>query len=253
MSPQTALITGAANGIGLAVAQALAQQGHRVLVTDLDGNSAAQAAKQLRSGGGQASAHRLDVTSQTDIDALFGEVGDIGILINNAGLQHVARLEQFPVERWKLLIDVLLTGPAMLTRAALPSMRANGFGRIINIGSIHSLVASPYKSAYVAAKHGLLGFAKTVALETADQDITINTICPAYVRTALVEQQIRDQAREHGISEQQVIDDIMLQPMAKKSFISPAEICGTIDYLLSPASRNMTGQQIVLDGAWTAR
>ena len=165
----------------------------------------------------------------------------------------MARLEEFPADKWKLLIDVLLTGPAMLTRALLPLMRQHNFGRIINIGSIHSLVASPYKSAYVTAKHGLLGFSKTIALETADQDITINTICPAYVKTPLVEKQITNQAVEHGISEQDVINNIMLEPMPKKSFISPEEICGTIDYLASPAARNMTGQTIVLDGAWTAR
>jgi 3-hydroxybutyrate dehydrogenase len=253
MAAKTALVTGAASGIGLALAEHLAAQGFHVLVTDLNLPAAQQVAEQIRNTGGQATAHLLDVSQQQDIENLFKEAGPVDILINNAGLQHVAKLEEFPADRWKLLIDVLLTGPAMLTRAALPAMRDNNFGRIINIGSIHALVASPYKSAYVAAKHGLIGFAKTIALETAEQDITINTICPAYVRTALVDQQIANQAKEHGISEQEVIDNIMLQPMPKKSFISPEEICAAVDYLVSPAARNMTGQQMVLDGAWTAR
>ena len=250
MSAKTALVTGAASGIGFAVAQSLSSQGYRVLVTDINLERAQAAAAKLQ---GDAAPYQLDVSKQQDIESLFAQEPQVDILVNNAGLQHVAKLEEFPVDKWKLLIDVLLNGPARLTRAALPGMRASNFGRIINIGSIHSLIASPYKSAYVAAKHGLLGFSKTIALETAEQDITINTICPAYVRTALVDQQIANQAVEHGISEQEVIDNIMLQPMPKKSFISPEEICSTIDYLISPAARNMTGQQMVLDGAWTAR
>ncbi len=181
------------------------------------------------------------------------EFGRIDILVNNAGVQHVAALEDFPVDRWKLLTEVLLVGPAMLTRAVLPIMRRQNYGRIVNIGSIHSLVASVHKSAYVAAKHGLLGFSKVVALETANQDITINTICPSYVKTPLVDRQIASQAREHGIEEDEVINKIMLEPMPKKSFIAMDELLGAVDYLTGTAARNMTGQQIVLDGGWTAR
>ncbi|RYZ92326.1 MAG: SDR family oxidoreductase, partial [Moraxellaceae bacterium] len=173
--------------------------------------------------------------------------------INNAGLQYVAKLEDFPAEKWRLLTDVLLVGPAMLTRECLPSMKAKNFGRIINIGSIHALIASPFKSAYVAAKHGIVGFSKVVALETAEFDITINTICPSYVKTALVEHQISQQAAQHGISEDRVINTIMLEPMPKKAFISFAELAGTVSYLLSPAAKNMTGQNLVLDGGWTVR
>ena len=157
------------------------------------------------------------------------------------------------MDRWRLINEVLLVGPALLTRIVLPLMREQNYGRIVNIGSIHSLVASANKSAYVAAKHGLLGFAKVVALETSDQDITINTLCPSYVKTPLIEMQIADQARHNGISEAEVIDQVMLAPMPKKSFIEMDELVGAVDFLLSPAANNMTGQQIVLDGGWTVR
>ena len=175
----------------------------------------------------------------------------IELLVNNAGLQYVATLEEFPLEQWDLLVRVMLTGACMMTRAVLPGMKTHGFGRIINIGSIHSLVASPFKSAYVAAKHGLLGFAKVVALETAQMDITINTICPSYVRTPLVDKQIASQAKEHGISEDEVIQEIMLKPMPKGVFISIEELFGIVAFLISDAARNITGQAIMVDGGWT--
>ncbi len=254
---RVALVTGAGSGIGLAVAQSLAEQGHRVLVTDINITAAQQVVEGIIAAGGDAAAYCLDVTKQADIDAVAAaaeaDSGRVDILVNNAGIQHVAKLEEFPVDKWKLITDVLLVGPAMLTRALLPLMRRNNYGRVINIGSIHGLVASPYKSAYVAAKHGLIGFSKVMALETAEQDITINTICPAYVKTALVEKQIASQAKEHGISEEEVINNIMLAPMPKKSFISLEEICATVDYLASDAARNMTGQSMVLDGGWTVK
>ncbi len=177
----------------------------------------------------------------------------IDILINNAGIQHVSRLEDFPMSAWQKIVDVLLTGPARTCKAILPSMRNNGFGRIINIGSIHGLVASPFKSAYVAAKHGLIGFSKVIALETADTDITINTICPAYVKTPLVDKQIADQAEQHGISEADVINKIMLEPMPKKAFIDIEEITATVCFLASKHAKNMTGQALVLDGGWTVK
>jgi 3-hydroxybutyrate dehydrogenase len=152
-----------------------------------------------------------------------------------------------------LLINVLLKGTFLMSRAVLPGMRARGFGRVIHIGSIHSLVASPYKSAYTAAKHALLGFSKALALETADVDITSNAICPAYLRTPLVDAQIKDQARMRGISEEEVIDDVMLAPMPKKVFITFEEIAAAIEYLISPLARNVTGQTITIDGGWTAQ
>jgi 3-hydroxybutyrate dehydrogenase len=147
----------------------------------------------------------------------------------------------------------MLTGAAMLTRAALPGMRRRGFGRIVNVGSIHSLVASPYKSAYVAAKHGLIGFSKTIALETADTDITINTVCPSYVRTPLVDAQIASQAQAHALPEQQIVDEIMLKPMPKHAFVTIEELGGIVEFLASDAARNVTGQWIAVDGGWTAQ
>ena len=247
---KVALVTGAASGIGLGVATHLAQADYKVFLTDLNGDAASAAAEAI---AGDVVARTLDVTCLESIDRLAQEIGAVDLLINNAGIQHVAALEQFPVQVWKRIIDILLTGPALLTRALLPAMRSQDFGRIVNIGSIHALVASPYKSAYVAAKHGLVGFSKTIALETASADITINTLCPAYVKTPLVEQQISAQAKSHGITEAQVIQDIMLKPMPKKSFIGIDEITAAVDYLASPAARNMTGQTLVLDGGWTAQ
>lgn len=245
------LITGAGSGIGKGLAQSLAAERHSLLVTDLRQQAAELVAEEIRAAGGKADARALDVSDADSIAALAGE--SVDVLINNAGLQHVAPIEAFPPEKFDQLIQVMLTGAAMLTRAVLPGMREQGFGRVINIGSIHSLVASPYKSAYVAAKHGLLGFSKVVALETADTDITINTVCPSYVLTPLVEQQIADQAKANGISEQDVIDEIMLKPMPKGAFISIEELAGVCAFLISSAARNITGQTITVDGGWTAR
>lgn len=247
------LITGAGSGIGAGVAHELSKAGHRIVVTDLDVDAATRVATEIRSAGGRADAMALDVTSDESVATLAQSLPcPIDVLVNNAGLQFVARLEEFPSEKWALLVDVMLTGVARLTRALLPGMRERGFGRIVNTGSVHSLVASPFKSAYVAAKHGLLGFSKVMALETADTDITINTICPAYVRTPLVDKQIAAQARTHGISEDEVVNEIMLKPMPKKAFIGIDEIAGIIAFLISPPARNITGQTIVVDGGWTA-
>lgn len=257
MKGKTAVITGAASGIGLAISKDLARQGCSVILTDVNFMALQEIVDELGKEGLHVLAQQLDVTSNSDIAAIIEllkqQGGYADILINNAGVQHVSKLENFPVDRWKELNDILLVGPAMLTRAVLPLMRQQNYGRIINIGSIHSLVASPNKSAYVAAKHGLLGFSKVVALETAEQDITINTLCPSYVKTPLVEKQIANQAIENGISEEEVINKIMLEPMPKKSFIAMDELTGAVNFLLSDAARNMTGQELVLDGGWTAR
>jgi 3-hydroxybutyrate dehydrogenase len=257
MRNKTALVTGAASGIGLAIGDALARLGYTVWISDSQLEPAERAAQNLREQGFDVRAIKLDVSSEADIEKVVAALelagGYADVLVNNAGIQHVAKLEDFPVDRWRLLTEILLIGPAMLSRALLPMMRRHNFGRIINIGSIHSLVASPHKSAYVAAKHGLLGFSKVVALETADQNITINTICPSYVKTPLVEQQIASQAKVHAISEEDVINKIMLEPMPKKNFIEMDELTGAVNYLISDAARNMTGQELVLDGGWTIK
>ena len=220
MTTRCILITGAGSGIGAGIAAELAAAGHHVVVTDLALSVAQAVADDILAKGGSAEALVLDVTSDASVDAAMAAVSrPVEVLVNNAGLQHVAPLEEFPIAKWDFLVQVMLVGVARLTRAMLPGMRARGFGRIVNIGSIHSLVASPYKSAYVAANHGLVGFSKVMALETADTDITINTICPTYVKTPLVDKQIADQARTRGIPESQVISDVMLKPMPKGVFI----------------------------------
>jgi 3-hydroxybutyrate dehydrogenase len=251
---QRILITGAGSGIGAGIAEELARQGQHIIVTDLSADAAASVAEGIREAGGSAEAHALDVTSDASIEACLGALrAPPTVLVNNAGLQHVSRLEDFPMEKWDLLVQVMLVGVARLTRAVLPSMREAGFGRIVNIGSIHSLVASRFKSAYVAAKHGLIGFSRVIALETADSDITINTICPTYVKTPLVDRQIADQARAHGISEDRVVSEIMLKPMPKGVFIGFDELAGITAFLISPCARNITGQAIVVDGGWTVQ
>ncbi len=250
--PSTYLITGAGSGLGRSLCEHFSRQGHHVLVTDQNLDAAKETLALLPSGANAA--FQVDVTSDEDVAELFGQLDcPVDLLINNAGLQHVAPLEQFEPKRWELLLNVMLVGAARMTRAVLPAMREQGYGRIIHIGSIHSLVASPYKSAYVAAKHGLLGLAKTIALETADVDITVNTICPSYIRTPLVDEQIIQQAETHGIPEEEVIQKIMLEPMPKKAFITPDEVAGTIEFLTSSAARNITGQSISIDGGWTIR
>jgi 3-hydroxybutyrate dehydrogenase len=250
----TILITGAASGIGAGAASELAKAGHFLILGDLKFDETEAVAQQIRSNGASAEAVPLDVTSDHSVaSALSSASRPVDVLVNNAGLQHVSPLEGFPIARWDFLVQVMLTGVARVTRALLPGMRKRGFGRIINIGSIHSLVGSPYKSAYVAAKHGLVGFSKAIALETADTDITINTICPSYVKTPLVDQQISDQAHIRGIPESDVVREIMLKPMPKGVFIGVDEVAGIIAFLVSAAARNITGQTIVVDGGWTAQ
>ena len=246
------LITGGTGGIGFAVAEHFGRLGHHVILADINSSQLDSRQQELTAAGYQASSILLNLMEQSSIEAC-AHAYQIDILINNAGVQHVARLEDFPEEKWQQLLQVMLTGPAMLTKAVLPRMQQQGFGRVINIGSIHALVASPFKSAYVAAKHGLLGFSKVVALENANFDFTINTICPAYVRTPLVDQQIAAQSKEHNLTEQQVIDQIMLAPMPQKAFIGVDEIAATALFLCQPATRHMTAQTLVLDGGWTAR
>lgn len=252
---RSVLITGAASGIGAGLARHLARAGHRVFLSDVDTVQAAAVARDLQIDGARVSSLGLDVCAVDSIEAALRTLGDDApdVLINNAGLQYVAPLEEFPLDKWRQLIDVMLFGAVVLTRGVLPGMRRRGYGRIVNIGSIHSLVGSPFKSAYVAAKHGMTGFSKVVALETGDVDVTINTICPSYVLTPLVEAQIDAQARTHGIARERVIEEIMLHPMPKRTFVTVEELGGIVEFLMSAAARNITAQCLAVDGGWTAQ
>lgn len=249
------LMTGAGSGLGRGLVECLAREGHVLFATDRNLEAAEETARNVRENGGNAQAFRLDVTSELEIQQLMAQLSGqrIDVLVNNAGLQHVARVEEFEIAKWDLLSDVLLKGSFLMTRAILPEMRKQNFGRIIHIGSIHSIIASPFKSAYVAMKHALVGFSKVIALETADWDITSNTICPAYLRTPLVDAQIANQALTRQISEEEVIEKIMLSPMPKKSFITVEEVAATVQFLIAPHARNITGQLITIDGGWTAQ
>ena len=246
-------MTGAASGIGRAVATDLATYGARVLVADLNEAEGAAVAHGLHGSVFQ----RADVSSRADCRALVDrattEWGGIDILVNNAGLQHVSPVEDFPEERWEQLVKIMLFGAFYLTRYAIPHMYERGWGRIVNISSLHGLVASPYKSAYVSAKHGLNGLTKTVALEAADRGVTVNAVCPSYVRTPLVEKQIADQARVNGISEEAVVRDIMLAPAAIKRLLEPEEVAAYVTFLCSDAAAGITGAEQVIDCGWTAR
>ncbi|TDU26073.1 3-hydroxybutyrate dehydrogenase [Arthrobacter sp. JUb115] len=240
-----ALVTGGASGIGLASARALADAGATVTIADLNEQAAEEAAREL---GGKAWAVDLsDTASLEDLSV------DTDILINNAGVQRVAPIHEYDPEAWRLIHRLMLESPFLLIRAALPGMRERGFGRIINISSIHGLRASAFKSAYVAAKHGLEGLSKVTALEGADYGITSNCINPGYVRTPLVERQIADQANSHGIDESDVIQEIMLAESAIKRLVEPEEVASLAAWLSADAAGMVTGASYTMDGGWSAK
>ena len=243
------MVTGAASGIGLAVARHLASRGATLVLSDLPGDSLDSVATELR-----AEPSPCDLSNRDDVHRLATHLGDVDILVNNAGLQHVSPIEDFDEARWDRIVAVMLTAPFLLTRAALPGMYARGFGRIINIASVHGLVASPYKSAYVSAKHGLVGFTKTIALEAGERcpDVTAHAICPSYVRTPLVEGQVADQARAHGIAEAEVLEKVMLTRNAVKRLIEPEEVARAVEFLCGPGAWSMTGSALTLDAGWLA-
>ncbi len=253
LSGKSALVTGGASGIGRAIAADLAQHGACVLVADMNESQGAAVAGELPRSVFQ----RADVTSRQECRALVDraerEWGGVDILVNNAGVQHVAPVEDFPEDRWEQLIRIMLIAPFLLTRYALPSMYRRGWGRIINIASIHGLVASPYKSAYISAKHGVIGLTKTVAVEAGDKGVTCNAICPSYVRTPLVEHQIDDLARTNNLTPDQVISEIMLAPAAIKRLLEPTEVAAYATFLCSDAASGITGSAQTIDCGWTAR
>lgn len=240
-----ALVTGGASGIGAACARAFAQAGARVTVADIDGAAAAVLADEI--GG---SAWAIDLT---DRDALAEVRLNTDILVNNAGVQHVSPIEDFDPARFSLLLKLMLEAPFLLTRAVLPGMYERGFGRIINMSSVHGLRASPFKAAYVAAKHGLEGLSKVTALEGAAHGVTSNCINPGYVRTPLVERQIADQARVHGIPESEVLEKVLLTEAAIKRLVEPEEVAGLAVWLAADAAGMVTGASYTMDGGWSAR
>jgi 3-hydroxybutyrate dehydrogenase len=251
LNGKTALVTGAGSGIGKAIATAFANEGANVLVNDLT-----EAGRAVADDIG-GTFIKADLSDREAVVALARHAleacGRIDILVNNAGFQHVAPVEEFPEETWVKMIQVMLIAAFQLTKHLAPAMKQNKWGRIINMSSLHGIVASPYKSAYIAAKHGLIGLTKTVALELGEFGITANAICPAYVRTPIVDNQIRDQAAAHGIGEDEVIEKIMLEPAAIKRLIQPEEVADLALFLASDKASAVTGAAHMIDLGWTAR
>ena len=244
LAGRAALVTGAASGIGRAIAQRLAAGGADVIGVD-------------RRAEGPVEMFEADLTDEqanaAAVEAARDRFGRLDIVVAGAGIQHVAPIAEFPVERWRTILDLMLTSPFLLARAAWPSLVDSGSGRFIAIASAHALAASPFKSAYVSAKHGVLGLVKTLALEGAPDEITATAVCPGYVRTPLVEAQIADQARAHGIPESEVLEQVLLAPQAIKRLIEPEEVAEVVAFLAGPAGRSFTGVPVTMDEGWTAR
>ncbi|GAA0999772.1 3-hydroxybutyrate dehydrogenase [Nocardiopsis tropica] len=238
------MVTGGAAGIGAAVCRRLAADGAQVTVVDRDGAAARALAEEI-----DGRALELDLT---DTGALAGLALDVDIVVNNAGVQHVAPIEDFDPAWFRRITTLMLEAPFLLTRAALPAMYERGFGRIVHVSSVHGLRASKYKAAYVAAKHGVEGLSKVTALEGGEHGVTSNCVNPGYVRTALVAKQIAEQAAAHGITEQQVTDEVFLARPAIKRLIEPDEVAGLVSWLCSPAAAMVTGSSYTMDGGWTA-
>ncbi len=256
---KTALVTGSTSGIGLGIATTLAAQGANVI---LNGFGDAHEVERLRAGlaeahGVQVRFDGADMSKPETIEAMMGkalaEFGAIDLLVNNAGIQHVAPVDEFPVERWYAILAINLSATFHTVRLALPAMKRNGFGRIVNIASAHALVASPYKSAYVTAKHGVAGFTKTVALEVAECGITVNAVCPGYVLTPLVEKQIPDTARARGITPEAVVRDVLLAAQPTKKFVTVEQVAALTAFLCSDDAAPITGAVLPIEGGWTAQ
>lgn len=251
MEKKVAVVTGAASGIGLAVSESLAGAGYQVVMADV--NAEAGKAEAARINGHFV---KVDLTDAEACKALIDEAvakfGSVDVLVNNAGIQHVSPVEDFPVEKWNFIISLMLTAPFLLIKYSWPHMKKKGWGRVININSVHGLRASEFKSAYISAKHGMSGLTKTTALEGGPFGITVNSICPAYVRTPLVDNQIDAQAKTHGIPREDVIEKIMLKKAAVKRMIEPSEIGQAVLYLCSDAASCMTGTALTIDCGWTA-
>ncbi|MEX2199025.1 MAG: 3-hydroxybutyrate dehydrogenase [Burkholderiales bacterium] len=249
---KVALVTGAASGIGLACAERLAADGMQVVLADVNENAGAEHAKRL---GGSFVAADLSARDgcRRLVDAALKAHGTVHVLVNNAGFQHVSPIEDFPEDQWERMIALMLTAPFLLTRYCWPAMKKQKWGRVVNIASIHALIASPFKVGYIAAKHGLVGLTRTAALEGGEHGITVNAICPAYVRTPLVDSQIADQAKANHMSRDEVIEKIMLAPAAVKRLIEPREVADFVAYLCTEPAGTITGAALTMDLGWTAR
>jgi 3-hydroxybutyrate dehydrogenase len=249
---RVAIVTGAASGIGLACAERLAADGMKVVLADVNEKAGTEHAQRL--GGTFFGA---DLTTRAGCRALADVAlkahGSVHVLVNNAGFQHVSPIEDFPEEQWERMIALMLTAPFLLTRYCWPAMKRQKWGRVVNIASIHALVASPFKAGYISAKHGLIGLTRTAALEGGEHGITVNAICPAYVRTPLVDNQVADQAKANNMSPDEVIEKIMLAPAAVKRLIEPREVADFVAYLCGEAAGTITGAALPMDLGWTAR
>jgi len=251
MKGKSVIVTGGASGIGLAIATRFSKEGANVAISDINEKNGEEEARRIN-----AFFVKSDLSKQNDCLTLIEKVAEkfngIDILVNNAGIQHVSPIDEFPEDKWNFIISLMLTAPFLLTKYVWPFMKKNNWGRIININSVHGLRASEFKSAYISAKHGLIGLTKTAALEGAPYGITVNSICPAYVKTPLVENQIADQAKAHGISEAEVIEKIMLKKAFVKKLVEPAEVAEMALFLCSEASSCITGSAFTIDCGWTA-
>ncbi len=251
LNNKVAVVTGAASGIGLAIAEMFAHEGAKVVMVDINEESLKNHANRLGASYIKADLSKRE-ENKAAIDFAVEQYKTVDILINVAGIQTVSPVEDFPEDKWDFMINLMLTSPFLLTKYSWPYMKANKWGRVINLNSIHGLVASEFKSAYVSAKHGLTGFTKTAALEGGPQGITVNSICPSYVRTPLVDKQIADQARNHGISEEEVVTKIMLQKAAIKQMLEPSTVAEVVKFLCSDSAAMITGSAMTIDGGWTA-
>jgi 3-hydroxybutyrate dehydrogenase len=256
---KTALVTGSTSGIGLGIARAMAGQGANIV---LNGFGDAKEIDSLQTSiasefGVQTAHHNADMSKPSEIEAMMkfaaDKFGGVDVLVNNAGIQFVSPVENFPIEKWDAIIAINLSSAFHTTRLAVPLMKARKWGRIINIASAHALVASPFKSAYVAAKHGIAGFTKTIALEVATDGVTVNAICPGYVWTPLVERQIPDTAKARGITEQEVINNVLLSAQPTKQFVTIEQVAAFAVYLASDTAAAITGAVMSIDGGWVAQ